>query len=202
MSYPPPAGSSVDHCSTAPLLIAKTRFPRRDERTSAEPATIAACSTSENRKQLATGSFTSRGPSSRYSLSGGCFGCTYCECTQNLSAAVDDYRELRQLTRRSDLFLNGHEWRFGMKSRLLLLSWIMLSVFLYGQQVVQIDLVAHQIPKQVANANFDTAVAGCESPSYKHSDGATLETKGRPKLTLELAPAKQIVHQRETVLTN
>jgi hypothetical protein len=78
----------------------------------------------------------------------------------------------------------------------------MLSVFLYGQQVAQIDLVAHQIPKQVANANFDTAVAGCESPSDKHSDGAILETKGRPKLALELEPAKQIVHQRETVLTN
>jgi len=56
--------------------------------------------------------------------------------------------------------------------------------------------------KQVANAKFDTAVAGCESPSYKHSDGAILETKGRPKLTLEFAPAKQIIHQRETVLTN
>jgi hypothetical protein len=86
-----------------------------------------------------------------------------------------------------------------MKSRLLLLSWVMLSVFLHGQQVAQIDLVAHQIPKQVASADSDMALAGCESPSYKHLDGAILETKGRPKLTLELAPAKQIVRQHETV---
>ena len=43
-------------------------------------ATIAACSISENRKQLATGSFTSQGGSLRYSSSGGCCGCTYCEC--------------------------------------------------------------------------------------------------------------------------
>jgi hypothetical protein len=63
-----------------------------------------------------------------------------------------------------------------MKSRLLLLSWVMLSVFLHGQQVAQIDLVAHQIPKQVSSTDSDTALAGCESPSYKHSDGAILET--------------------------
>jgi len=78
-----------------------------------------------------------------------------------------------------------------MKSRLLLLSWVMLSVFLHGQPVAQIDLVAHQIPKQVASANFHTALAGCESPSYTLSDGAILETEGRPKLTLEVALAKQ-----------
>jgi hypothetical protein len=86
-----------------------------------------------------------------------------------------------------------------MKSKLLLPSWVMLSVFLHGQQVAQIDLVAHQIPKQVASANSDTALAGCESPSYKHSDGAVLKTEGRPRLTLEVSPAKQIVHQGETV---
>ena len=39
------------------------------------------CSILGSRKQLATGSFTSREPSSRYSLSGGCFACTSCECT-------------------------------------------------------------------------------------------------------------------------
>jgi len=51
--------------------------------TCAGPATIAACSILADRKQLATGSFTSRGPSSRYSFCGGCCGCTYCECTRN-----------------------------------------------------------------------------------------------------------------------
>jgi hypothetical protein len=86
-----------------------------------------------------------------------------------------------------------------MKSRLLLLLWVMLNVFLPGQQVAPIDLVAYQIPKQVASANSDTALAGCESPSYEHSDGAILETEGRPKPTLEVTPAKQIVHQGETV---
>jgi len=43
----------------------------------AGPATMAACSISENRRQLATGSFTSQGRSLRYSSSGGCCGCTY-----------------------------------------------------------------------------------------------------------------------------
>jgi hypothetical protein len=86
-----------------------------------------------------------------------------------------------------------------MKSRLLLLSWVMLSVFLHGQQVAQIDLVAHQIPKQVSSTDSDTALAGCESPSYKHSDGAILETEGRPKLRVGVVPAKQIVHRGETV---
>src|ERR1700687_372549 len=105
----------------------------------------------------------------------------------------------RQLTSRSDLFLGRHDWRFGMKSRLLLLSWVMLSVFLHGQQFAQIDLVAHQIPKQAASVNSDTALGGCESPSYKHSDGAILKTEGRPKLMLEVALVKQIVHQGETV---
>jgi hypothetical protein len=128
------------------------------------------------------------------------FECTP-QCARKLLDTADIVREAiyQQLTRRSDLFLGRHEWRFGMKSRLLLLSWVMLSVFLYGQQVAQIDLVAHQIPEQVASANSDTVLAGCESPSYKHSDGAILETEGRPKLTLEVALAKQIVHQGETV---
>ncbi len=43
------------------------------------PATIATCSISANRKQLATGSFISRVPSSLYSLSGGCCGCSFFE---------------------------------------------------------------------------------------------------------------------------
>ena len=55
-----------------------------------EPATIAACSILGNRKHPATGSSTSRGPSSRYSLSGGCFGCTYCEHTQNPSGVLSE----------------------------------------------------------------------------------------------------------------
>jgi hypothetical protein len=39
-----------------------------------------------------------------------------------------------------------------MKSPLLLLSWVMLSVSLHGQQVSEIDLVAHDVPNQVAFA--------------------------------------------------
>ena len=45
---------------------------------SARPATIAECSILAVRKHLATGSSTSAGPSSRYSLSGGCCACMYC----------------------------------------------------------------------------------------------------------------------------
>ena len=44
---------------------------------------IAACSILVDRKHLAIGSFTSRGQSSQYALSGGCFGCTFCERTQD-----------------------------------------------------------------------------------------------------------------------
>ena len=44
-------------------------------------ATIVACSILGNRKQRATGSFTSQGPSSQSSSSGGCFVCTFCEHT-------------------------------------------------------------------------------------------------------------------------
>jgi hypothetical protein len=57
--------------------------------TCAGPATIAACSILGNRKQPPTGSFTSREPSSRYSLSGGCFGCTYCKCTEKAPSASE-----------------------------------------------------------------------------------------------------------------
>ena len=53
-------------------------------------ATIAACSILGHRKQLATGSCTSREPSSRYSLSGGCFGCTYCERNQDRSGPLNE----------------------------------------------------------------------------------------------------------------
>jgi hypothetical protein len=87
----------------------------------------------------------------------------------------------------------------GMKGRLLLLSWVMLSVFLHGQQVAEIDLVAHRMSKQVPSATSDTAVAGCESPFYKHSDGAVLTPESRPKLRLEVSLAKQTVHRGETV---
>jgi hypothetical protein len=86
-----------------------------------------------------------------------------------------------------------------MKSRLFLLSWVMLSVSLHGQQVSEIDLVAHDVPNQVASANSDTALTGCESPFYNHSDGAIVKAEGRPKLSLELALAKQTIHRGETV---
>ena len=57
----------------------RRRQLRRARAPARGPATIGACSILGNRKQRATGSFTSRERSSRYSLSGGCFGCSYSE---------------------------------------------------------------------------------------------------------------------------
>jgi hypothetical protein len=87
----------------------------------------------------------------------------------------------------------------GMKGRLSLLLWLILSVSLHGQQVAEIDLVARQMPKGVASGNSDTALAGCESPVYSHSDGAILTPERRPKLRLDVALAKQTAHRGETV---
>src|ERR1700730_13734190 len=68
----------------------RRRQLRRARAPARGPATIAACSILGNRKQRATGSFTSREPSSRYSLSGGCFGCSYSECVQNSSGVFNE----------------------------------------------------------------------------------------------------------------
>jgi hypothetical protein len=97
----------------------------------------------------------------------------------------------------SDARMNG---KLGCKSRLLLLSWAMLSISLHGQQVAEIDLVAHHISKQAASANSDMVLDGCESPFYNHSDGAIVKTEGpRPTLALEMALAKQTVRRGEIV---
>lgn len=93
------------------------------------------CSILANRKQLATGSFTSRGPSSRYSLSGGCFACTSCEYTQHpkhgqralwISSPVDPQALTNVSLVRRKLWLRG--CRVPNDSQGLVLSKVRRSV--------------------------------------------------------------------------
>src|ERR1700722_6185228 len=86
MEHADPRTSIGPNSLSGAIFLARTQRPEGlDGRRLLRTATLVTCSILENRKQLATGSFTSRGPSSRYSWSGGCFGCTYCECLQTPS---------------------------------------------------------------------------------------------------------------------
>src|SRR5437660_6645393 len=89
-----------------------------------------------------------------------------------------------------------------MKNRVLLFCLMLLSIDVYGQQIAEIDLVAHQPPKKLGTQISDMALAGCESPFYNHSDGAIVKTEARSKLRLELTLAKQAFHRGEIVDAN
>ena len=92
-----------DRFREAKSVRVRSSFANEGDRDLKPPAQrllrLQACSILGNRKQLATGWFTSRGLSSRYSWSGGCFGCRYCERTQNRTAwsmsAIGIFQQLR-----------------------------------------------------------------------------------------------------------